>query len=381
VKNRLLWKLVVINAVAIGAVIVVVWLAFDVLAAGYFTVLMDRYQIAPDELHGMFLAAVHRYLVWASLAGLAVALLLSYWLTRRVLSPLSRMVAVSRRIAAGDYSARVRARGADEVARLGHAFDRMAESLARLEQLRRQMVADAAHELRTPLTNIQGYLEGLRDGVIPPEPETFAMLHGQVRRLAGLAEALLELARADAARADLQRRDLALAPIIEEMLEAARPSLAARRLQVDVELAPDAARVDADPDKLRQVLRNLLQNAAEYATIGGQLRIRSVRVASGVRLSFANDGETFSTADAPFIFERFYRADKSRAQGGAGIGLAIVKELVEAHGGSVGADTGEGRTCVWLTLPIPPVNPGASDRVDTRSTRQRIAATAGQDTR
>jgi two-component system sensor histidine kinase BaeS len=381
VRNRLLWKLVGINAVAIGAVILVVWLAFNILAADYFTVLMDRYHISPDELHGMFLAAVHRYLLWASVAGLAIALVLSYWLTRRVLSPLSRMVDVTRRIAAGDYSARVGARGTDEVARLGRAFDRMAESLARLEQLRRQMVADAAHELRTPLTNIQGYLEALRDGVIRSTPETFAMLHGQVRRLARLADALLDLARADAARADIQRDDLALRPIIEEMIEAARPGLAARKLHVTLELSLDAARVYADPDRLRQVCRNLLQNAAEHAATGGQLQIRSARVETGVRLSFTNDGETFATADAPYIFERFYRADKSRSRGGAGIGLAIVKELIEAQGGAVGAETGGGRTCVWLTLPTAPVEPRATDRAGTGAPERTVAATASADNR
>ena len=380
-RRRLLWKLVGINGVAIGTVILVVWLAFDTLAADYFTVLMDRYHIAPDALHGMFLAAVHRYLLWASVAGLAIALVLSYWLTRRVLSPLSRMVDVTRRIAAGDYSARVGAGGTDEMARLGRAFDRMAESLARLEQLRRQMVADAAHELRTPLTNIQGYLEALRDGVIPSTPATFAMLHEQVRRLARLSDALLDLARADAVRADIQRHDLALRPVFEEMLEAAGPGLAARKLHVTLELSLHAARVCADPDRLRQVLRNLLENAAEHAATGGELQIRSARIETGVRLSFANDGETFSTADAPFIFERFYRADKSRSRGGTGIGLAIVKELVEAQGGAVGAETGGGRTCVWLTLPTPSAQPHAADRAGTAASQQAVAATASPDSR
>ena len=378
-RNRLLWKLVLINTASITAVILVVWLAFDTLAADYFTVLMDRYHIAPDELNGMFRAAVHRYLLWASLAGVTIALLLSYWLTRRVLSPLSRMVAVTRRIAAGDYSARVNARGNDEVARLGRAFDGMADSLARLEQMRRQMVADAAHELRTPLTNIQGYLEALRDGVIPPTPKTFGMLHGQVRRLARLAEALLDLARADAAGANLRCHDMGLGPLIDEALEAATPSFIARRLHVDIELLPGADCVRADPDRVRQVLRNLLQNAAEYATTGGQVHIRSDRVETGVRVRFTNDGETFSSADAPYIFERFYRADKSRARGGAGIGLAIVKELVEAHGGTVGAETGGGRTCVWLTLPSASVGPGVENRAGTSSAEPRFAAVARPD--
>lgn len=352
-KNRLIWKLLAINVAVIGAVILVVWLAIDYLAAGYFMVLMDEYHISPDEANQIFLNAVHRYLLWSSLVALALALLLSYGLTRRVLRPLSRMLAVTRSVAAGDYSARVGIQGEDEMAQLGQAFDRMSESLSRVEQMRKQMVVDAAHELRTPLTNIRGYLEALKDGVVEPSHETFEMLHGEVLRLVGLTESLLDLARADAARSSLQWEDTSLSELVGEVLELNKLKLQAKNLQAHSKLAADARHVHADPEKLRQALRNLTENAWQYCPAGGRIAVSSERLPEGIRLTFTNDGTTFSGADAAHVFERFYRADKSRSRehGGAGIGLAIVKELVEAHGGTVGAATDGVETRFWLTLP------------------------------
>jgi two-component system sensor histidine kinase BaeS len=381
-KHRLLWKLTAIHFTVIGTVILVLWLAIDYLAAGYFMILMDRYHISPDEVHALFLGAVHRYLIWASVAAVVLALLLSYWLTRRVLKPLSRMLIVTKTIAAGDYTARVGDRGHDEVGQLGQAFDLMADSLARIERLRRRMVVDAAHELRTPLTNIQGYLEALRDGVIAPSASTFDMLHGEVRRLGKLAEGLLELARADAARANLRLEQVSLRELAEEALALAQPHLEARDLAVHCEFGADADRVQADPDMLRQVLRNLMENVWQYAAKGGRLTIATRKVPEGVRFVCANDGTTFFAEDASFIFERFYRADGSRARdrGGAGIGLAIVKELIEAHGGTVGAAAGGGETRIWFTLPPGSLVPPATQPMNRESTLGAVperAATEG----
>jgi signal transduction histidine kinase len=352
-KNRLIWKLLAINMAVIATVILVVWVAIDYLAAGYFTVLMDKYHISPDEAHQVFLSTVHRYLIWGSLVALTLALLLSYGLTRRVLRPLSRMLAVTQSVATGDYSARGGIQCEDEMGRLGQAFDRMTESLSRIERLRKQMVIDAAHELRTPLTNVRGYLEALRDGVFNPTHETFEMLHGEVLRLVGLTESLLELAQADAARTDMHCEDVSLFELVTEALELGKLQIQTKNLRVQPVLAADAEHVYADPGKLRRVLRNLTENAWQYCPTGGRIVISSERVPEGVRLTFANNGTTFSGEDAIHIFERFYRADNSRSRehGGAGIGLAIVKELVEAHGGTVGAATDGAETRIWLTLP------------------------------
>ncbi|BCR02974.1 hypothetical protein DESUT3_00430 [Desulfuromonas versatilis] len=353
-KQRLLWKLLLINVVPVIAVIIlVIWWAIDQLAADYFMVLMDKYMVSPTETHQMFLAAIHRYLLWATLAALALALLLSFLLTQRVLRPLAQMAAITRELAAGSYSARVEVTSRDEVGELGLAFNRMADSLARVEGLRKTMVADLAHELRTPLTNLRGYLEGLADEVLPPTRQTFEMLQQEILRLVHLVEDLQQLARADAAKAFLQRQPLALPELINQLLALYRPNFEARGIRVETRYDPAAKQVQADRDKLLQALRNLVDNAWKYTPQGGRVSIRTERDTGAVRLVIANSGEGIAAADLPFIFERFFRAERSRSReaGGAGIGLAIVKELIEAHGGLVGAESSPGETRVWFTLP------------------------------
>jgi len=352
-KQRLLWKLLLANLPVIAVIILIIWLAIDHLAANYFMVLMDKYMVAPTETHQAFLQAIHRTLIGATLAALAVALLLSFLLTRRVLRPLLQMTRATRDVAAGQFTARVEVASGDEVGELGNAFNRMADSLERVEKLRKAMVADVAHELRTPLTNLRGYLEGLSDEVIPPGQPTFRMLQQEILRLVHLVDDLQQLARADAASAFLERQPLDLAELIEQLLALYRQEIEAKRLQVSVGIPPAAATVSADRDKLLQALRNLLDNACKYTPAGEALRIEAVRSGDGLRLTFANRGIEIPAAELPLIFERFYRVDPSRSRdvGGAGIGLAIVKQLIEAHGGQVGAESDSGETRVWILLP------------------------------
>ncbi|MBI5014717.1 MAG: HAMP domain-containing protein [Deltaproteobacteria bacterium] len=352
-RPRLLWKLLGVNLPVLAVVGLGIWIAIDTLAAGYFSALMLRYGISPVESNRMFLEAVHRYLLWATLAAAGVAVGLSFLLTRRVLGPLSQMTEVAGRLAAGDFSSRVTETSVDEVGALGAAFNRMAESLARLESLRKSMVADVAHELRTPLTNVRGYLEALADGVVPPSRETFELLLGETQRLASLVEGLLELAKADAARAFLERRPVSLHELLGQQLEIHRPRFQARALRLAARLAPDADAVTADRDRLSQVLGNLLDNALRYATPGSEVEVTAERVPEGVRVTVSNTGEEIDERDLPLLFERFFRVDRSRSReaGGAGLGLAIARELVEAHGGRAGASSAAGRTSVWFTLP------------------------------
>ncbi len=351
-KSNLLWKLLAINLPIIGAVIAVIWLTIDTLAADYFAKLMAEFNISPDESHQMFLDAVHRYMIHASLAALTLAVILSFLLMRRALRPLSQMADVTRRIAAGDYDARVDIVANDEVGRLGVAFNRMADSLERVEKLRKTMVGDIAHELRTPLTNIRGYIEGLSDGVVPPSRETHAILEREILRLVQLVEDLNRLTKADAARAYLRRETVSLARLVEQVITLDRPAFDARGITVATDFNPADLSVSADRDKLLQVLRNLIQNAWQYTPAGGAFRVSVERCTDGVRASFVSTGVELAADDLPLIFERFYRGEKSRSResGGAGIGLAIVKQLIEAHGGGVGAESDGGETRFWFTL-------------------------------
>jgi signal transduction histidine kinase len=354
-KQRLLWKLLLINIVPVIAIIIlVVWLAIDQLAASYFMALMDKYAVSPSDIHQMFLTAVHRYLLWATIAALALAFIISYFLIRRVLRPLSQMHAITREVAAGNFSARVDVTSQDEVGELGIAFNRMADSLEQVEKLRKTMVADVAHELRTPLTNLRGYLEALNDEVLPPSRKTFTMLQQEIMRLVSLVENLQQLARADAARAFLKREKLSLGEVADQILSLYRLQFQEKKISVEKSIEPEAEFVMADRDKLLQAIRNLVENAWKYTPENGRIAVTTKLVPGAVRLTIANSGPGIKESDLPFIFERFFRADRSRARdgGGAGIGLAIVRELIEAHGGNVGAESRDGETFVWFSLPV-----------------------------
>jgi len=354
-KHRLLWKLLLVNIVpVIGIIILVVWFAIDQLAAQYFMELMDKYDVSPTDSHQMFITAIHRYLLWASLAALVLAFILSFLLIRRVLRPLSQMSDITREVANGHFSGRVDITTKDEVGELAVAFNHMADSLTQVEQLRRTMVADLAHELRTPLTNLRGYLEGLNDDVVSPSAETFHMLQDEVLRLVHLVEGLQQLARADAAKAYLNRENILLVQAIEQMLELYQLNFQEKNIQVKCRFHDDSLQVFADRDKLLQAIRNLLENAWKYTPANGEVRIATKRLDDCVEISLTNTGSGISQEDLPFIFERFFRTDRSRSReaGGAGLGLAIVKELIEAHGGRVGASSSSQETTIWFTLPI-----------------------------
>jgi signal transduction histidine kinase len=353
VKNRLLWKLLGIIVLIIGFVIAIVWLSVDYLAADYFVILMKKYHISPTSSHEMFLGAIHRYLIWASLAALVLAVGLSFLLMRRMLNPLTKMTAITKKIASGDYSDKVPVTSGDEIGQLALAFNRMAESLQEIEQLRKTMIIDVAHELRTPLTNIKGYIEALDDGVVSPSKETFMLLEEETSRLDRLVQDILRLAKADAAKAGLNKVEVDVVGLIAQMLASFRAQFDAKGINVETRLVDGPRKILADPSHLSQVIHNLLQNALEYTDPDGEMVIAMESMPGENKVVIANTGGEIAEKDLPFIFERFYRGEKSRSRehGGAGIGLAIVKELVEAHAGKVGADISDKMTRVWFSLP------------------------------
>jgi two-component system sensor histidine kinase BaeS len=354
VKNHLIFKLLAVNLVVIAFVMAVVWLSIDTLAAGYFVTLMEKYHISPEPAHAMFVDSVHRYLIWACVAAVALAAVLSFLMLRRILSPLMRMTESTREIAAGDYSSRVTHTGGDEVGQLAQAFNQMAASLEKIEKLRRNLMIDVAHELRTPLTNIRGYLEALNDRVLPPSPETLKLLQDETMRLVQLVEDVLQQARADAAHGHLQVDPLDLNAAVHSALMPFCQTFQEKQMEVAVHACPDAVAVPADSRHLERVLRNLTDNAVRYAPAESELTIEIHADSQQAVVAYVNRVQDMSPDDLPFLFERFFRGEKSRSRehGGAGIGLSIVKELVAAHGGSVGAELIEGdRLRIWFSLP------------------------------
>ena len=352
-NQRLIFKLLAVHLVVIAFTMAVMWLVIDTLAAGYFVTLMEKYHISPEPAHEMFVNAVHRYLIWACLAALTLAVVLSFFMIRRVLTPLTRMTEITQEIAAGHFSARVPKGSKDEVGRLAKAFNNMAENLKKLESLRRSLMIDVAHELRTPLTNIRGYLEALNDGILPPSKETFSLLQSETMRLVQLVEEVLRLARADAAQKTLNFENIDLCQAVRKAIEPFSQQFDQKELTVDLQLPPAGATIPADPNRLARVLRNLTDNVARYTPRKGKVKIGIAFDTDHVRIDFINSVQELAPKDLPYLFERFYRGEKSRSRqhGGAGIGLAIVKELVKAHGGSVGAQLERDNIRIWLTLP------------------------------
>jgi signal transduction histidine kinase len=304
----------------------------------------------------MFVSAVHRYLLWAFVGAVTLAVVLSFVLMRRVLAPLSRMSVITHEIAAGNFSARVPTGTQDEVGQLARAFNRMAAGLEEIETLRRTLMIDVAHELRTPLTNIRGYLEALNDRVLPFSTETFNLLQNETMRLAELVEDVLQLARADAAHGQLDRQPVDLANEIKTTLDYFARAFDEKSVTVNYHSTRETLIVPADRRRLARVLRNLTDNAARYAPAGSAVDIRLDADSRQAQIDYINSAERLMATDLPYLFERFYRGEKSRSRqhGGAGIGLAIVKELVEAHDGRVSAALEDGRLRIRLTLPINP---------------------------
>ena len=353
-KNRLVWKLLLTNIVpVIVVVILVIWVAIDKLAATYFMDLMEKYAISPTEIHSMFLRSIHHYLLWASLVAILVACLLSFLLTRRVLRPLSAMTNITVKYAAGDFSSRVNVETSDEVGELGVAFNRMADSLEQVEQLRKNMVADVAHELRTPLTNLCGYFEAFKDQVLPPAPETLQMLHQESLHLMHLVDGLQQLAKADAAKVALQRTSIQLHDEIAQVLKLYEHRFREKGIEVNLTCETEKSIV-ADRDKLLQVLRNLVENCWAHTPVQGWVRVTVTEVKEGTKIAFSNSGPGIPKEDLPYIFERFFRTDRSRTRkhGGFGIGLSIARQLVEAQRGTIRAESDDETTTVWFVLPV-----------------------------
>jgi len=329
-------------------------LAIGVLLVGsqVFMDLMVRAGDSAAHARAMYDQSVTTVLIAAIVVAALASLGLAFVMGRMLARPLREVGAAARRIAEGDYAARVPREGPEEIVSLADSFNQMATSLEEQERMRRDFIANAAHELRTPLTNLQGYLEALRDGVIVADRATYESLHEEADRLVRLSRSLDALAEGDAASGPPELRPIDLVAAVRAAVELVQPALDRAGLRVSVD-APASLPARANPDHLAQVLANLLSNAVRYTPRGGMVAIKVERHPDDLLVSVANTSEPIPAADLDHVFERFYRVEKSRdrARGGAGIGLAIVKQLVEAGGGRVGADSADGQTRFWFSLP------------------------------
>jgi two-component system, OmpR family, sensor histidine kinase BaeS len=342
--------LAAIASAIIGLLILGVGVA--VVGADVFTELMMKAGDSAEHARAMYDDSVTRVVIAATVVAVLASVGLAIALARMLARPLAEIGEAARRIADGDYAARVPREGPEEFKSLADSFNQMAAALERQEEMRRDFIANAAHELRTPLTNLQGYLEALRDGVITADRATYESLHEEADRLVRLSRSLDALAEGDAGTSPARVVELDLASAIRSAIDLAAPSAERAGLRVEADV-PAALPARADPDRLAQVLANLLTNAVHYTPAGGLISVRAERRPGDVLVSVANTGDGIPAEDLDRVFERFYRVEKSRdrGRGGAGIGLAIVKQLVESFGGLVGAESNDGLTRFWFSIP------------------------------
>ncbi len=309
------------------------------------------------QLYADFRAGFNEALMYAALAAMLVAVVLSLYLSRSVIAPISAMSLAAQRIADGRYDERVQVNGADELAQLATRFNQMAGKLNQVESMRRRLIGDVSHELRTPLTAIKGSMEGLMDGVLPATQETYQQIHAEADRLNRLVDDLQELSRVESHAYQLELRPVEVAALVRTVAKRLASQAESKRISLDLELAPDLPRVLADEDRAVQVLTNLTGNALQYTPENGTVTIAARRMNQEVQVSIQDTGIGIPPEHLPHIFDRFYRADKSRSRrsgGGSGIGLTIARALVEAHGGRIWAESaGEGQgSTLTFTLPV-----------------------------
>jgi two-component system OmpR family sensor kinase len=323
---------------------------------GYVFAAMPSRMIVLSPPAMSFLASLRRAIWQAGLIASVLGIALGLILSRALAAPLAHLTAAVRGVAAGDLTQRVPEQGPEEVAELGRAFNQMTEALARAEELRRNLMADVAHELRTPLTVIQGNLRAILDGVYPLEAGEIATIYDETRLLSRLVDDLRELAQAEAGQLPLERQPVDMGELVQAAISSFAPVANEQQVVLTAEIAPGLPMAYVDPDRISQVLRNLLSNALRHTPSGGQVTVTAQAGPEGfVTLRVRDTGSGIAPEDLPHVFERFWRADRSRARstGGTGLGLAIAHHLVEAHGGKIGVESSLGQgTTFWFTLPM-----------------------------
>jgi signal transduction histidine kinase len=354
-RARLLVAFLVVVAASVGTIGVAILLV----GPRYFADAMGHLPGDPlgeamgEATRAAFADAVRQALLAATVIAIVTATVVSLAVAARIVRPVSALAAAARRVSSGHYAERVPTAEPGELGELATSFNEMAGSLEATERRRLQLVGDVAHELRTPLTTLDGYLEGLEDGVIQPSPETWRLLRTETRRLTRLVDDLSELWRAEARQLPLKLEVVDVTEVAREVADGFAPAATARGIQAGVPTNP--ALVRADRDRLAQILGNYLSNAVRHAPDGSAITLSVEAHGERVRLSVADLGPGLAPDQLEKVFERFFRVDpaRSRAEGGSGIGLAIVRALAEAMDCRAWAESAGPGTGATFILELP----------------------------
>ncbi|WP_094605724.1 Adaptive-response sensory-kinase SasA [Sporomusa silvacetica DSM 10669] len=303
-----------------------------------------------------FLTSVHQSLIWVGVALLVAGLAASYALACSITTPLRKLSAAAIEIERGNFAQKVPVTTTDEVGSLAVIFNSMAETLDNNSKLRQQFLANIAHELRTPLAVIQGHLEGMIDGIIEPNPKQLTSLHEEAVRLSRLITDLKELSLAEVRQLSLEVKAVDVNQTIEQALYMLKPLADEKNIIIEQSLTLELPPIMADADRICQIFYNLITNAIRYVATGGQVAISTeltkLEEQAWVKVIVADNGPGINAVDLPYIFDHFYRGDKSRDRrsGGTGLGLAIVKQLAEIHGGKVQVKSTVGKGSTFYVL-------------------------------
>lgn len=302
-------------------------------------------EVVPEPAVSRLVSTLNNSLLWTGLIAGAAGILLVSLLSRRLLTPVRALSTAARQLGQGDFSQRVSISSTDEIGQLGRTFNLMAQNLQTSEQQRRDLVADVAHELRTPISNIQGYLEAVKDGLLQPDSPTIDTIHQQVLHLAHLVEDLRLLALMEAGALRLDREPDSLEDLLGRSVEAVRPRAESGGISLSLEIPRDFPLVMMDRTRISQVVANLLDNAMFHTPANGRVKVEAeVIQGTWAAVAVTDTGEGIPPEETQLVFERFHRVDPSRARstGGVGLGLTIAKQLIEAHGGSIHAESPPG---------------------------------------
>ena len=298
-------------------------------------------QINPEnqldsDLYNYFKTNIYRAIILSALVVIFLIIILSFILSKKITEPLIKVKNAALEVAQGNYQQNIESRGDDELAQLVNAFNLMSKKLLKLEKIRKESTSDLAHELRTPLTTIKGYLEAIEDGKIEVNQESIAEMQEETQRMTTLIEKLNEFADAQNKVFNLKIEKLNLTPIIEKIIKQQQGALSEKNINLDLKLEKEHF-IKGDQSSLFQIFNNIIENAIKYNKKDGKIEIKAVENRNSLVLYIQDSGVGISQDDLPFVFERFYRADKSRnyKNQGTGIGLAVVKELMEAHQGKI----------------------------------------------
>lgn len=284
-----------------------------------------------------FQSAVFRSLLFAGGLALLFGILLSYFTSRQIVAPLRRLTQAADRIGHGHLDERVSIRSKDEVGQLANAFNAMADNLDRQETLRKQFTADIAHELRTPLTSIKSYIEAFQDNVLPANQENFSSIHEEIDRLVNLSSDLKDLNVAEIGGLQLNLEPVDIKHLLEKIIRSLYSLIQEKELTLSWNAPKESVTTSGDEHLLTRLFYNLVHNAYRYSNTDGSIAIALTQTSDFVEIKIKNTGIGILEDDLPFIFERFYRADKSRTRetGGTGIGLALVRQITDLHQGTI----------------------------------------------